>query len=166
VKPFIDYWANTASVLGVFISIVGFIATIAAALKSKSAADQAKQEVTEVRRKLGIQSAVFDLNRIMNDIEELKPLHRAGAWDVLPTRYVSLRRQLLEIKMTFPGLSKVQRASIQGTIQQFSSIEQIVESAIHAKESPPDIPTLNRIAAEQADKLTEILVAVQKTIGA
>ncbi len=145
---YVHQWADLASILGVLLSLIGFAVTITAVYKSKSAAEQANRASTDVRQKLAIQSAVVDLNRILADIEELKPLHRAEAWELLPPRYASLRRQLLTLKSTFTPLSKAQSASIQGTIQQFRTIEQIVESALQEGGSPPDIPALNKIAAE------------------
>jgi hypothetical protein len=163
---YLHEWADVASVLGLVASLVGFTITIVAVFKSKSAADQAQKAAAETRQKIATQAAIVDLNRIVADVEELKPLHRAGAWEVLPSRYVSLRRQLLALKVSYPNLSRPQRASIQGVIQQFKSIEEIVETALASKTPPPDVPALNKIAAEQGDKLNAILVFVQQSIGA
>lgn len=159
-------WADLASVLGLLASLVGFTITIIAVLKSKSAAEQARNAASETRQKLATQAAVVDLSRIIADVEHLKPLHRIGAWELLPSRYVSLRRQLLTVKHLYPTLSRSQRSSIQGIIQQFSNIEEIVEASLASKTLPPDVLALNKIAAEQGDKLNAILVAVQQTIGA
>jgi hypothetical protein len=113
---FVHQWADFASVLGFRTSLVGFTITIVAVLKSKSAAHQAAKAAAETRQKIATQAAIVDLNRIMADVEELKRLHRAGAWEVLPSRYASLRRQLLALKLSYLNLSKTRRASIQGVI--------------------------------------------------
>ena len=102
----------------------------------------------------------------MSDVEEIKILHRAGAWDAMPTRYASIRKRLFSIKGNTPSLTRAQRASLQGAIEQFENIEEIVEAALAAKEPPKDVAALNKLAAEQSDRLTIILVAVQKSIGA
>jgi hypothetical protein len=73
---------------------------------------------------------------------------------------------LLAFKATYPSLSRSQRSLVQGIIQQFNNIEEIVEAALASKGLPPDVPALNKVAAEQGDKLNAILVAVQQTIGA
>src|ERR1017187_1988289 len=81
---FVHEWADLASVLGLVATLAGFTITIIVVFKSKSAAEQAKMAASDTRQKLATQVAVVDLNRIMADVEELKPLHRAGAWEVLP----------------------------------------------------------------------------------
>jgi hypothetical protein len=163
---FVHEWADLASVLGLLATLVGFTITIIAVFKSKTAAELAQMAASETRQKLATQVAVVDLNRIMADVEDLKPLHRAGAWEVLPARYASLRRQLLALKLSYPFLSKSQRSSVQGIIQQFNDIEEIVEASLSSKTLPPDVPALNKIAAAQGDKLNAILVVVQQSIGA
>jgi hypothetical protein len=98
----------------------------------------------------------------MNDIEEIKQLHRFGVWAAMPIRYASIRRRLALLKGNTPALSKGQKASIQGCIEQFRAIEQIVEAALAAKATPNDVAALNKLATEQSDKLTTVLIAVQQ----
>jgi hypothetical protein len=114
---FFREWADPASVLGFLVSVVGFLITIIVVLRSKSAAEKTGEAVAEVRRKLALQTAVFDLNRVLADVDELKALHRAFAWEVLPARYSSLRRQLAAFRGTYPDLTRRQKG--QGIISQF-----------------------------------------------
>ena len=162
---FFRAWADPASVLGFLVSLVGFLITIVIVLRSKSAAEKTGAAVAEVRQKLALQTAVFDLNRVLADVDELKALHRASAWEVLPPRYSSLRRQLAAFRGTYPDLTRKQKATIQGIISQFSEVESIVEKALATRQAPADPPSLNRIAAEQGDKLNDIVIAVQQAIG-
>lgn len=159
-------WGDGASVLGVAISIIGFLFTIMGLARAKSASKQVGQAVQAVRRELSLQGAAVDLATLMSDIEEIKLLHRFGAWDAMPIRYSAIRRRLFLVKGSVPNLTKSQKASIQGAIQQFSEIEEIVEAALAKKETPKDIAGLNKLASQQSDKLTSILVAVQQEIGA
>lgn len=164
-KQFAKEWGNIASLAGVLISIVGFTLTLIGVIKSRSAAESAKSSAAEVRQKLAIKTSLVDLTRVASEVEELKLFHRANVWDALPSRYTSVRRNLLVIKETYANLSRKQKTDIQGVIGQFSSIEQIVEKALASRQDPPDVPTLNRIAAEQGDKINAILVSIQQTIG-
>lgn len=159
-------WADYASVLGVVISIVGFAGTIVSLIRSRSASQRVAVAVGEVRQKLEAQAAVADLTRALHDVDELRELHRSGAWEVLPSRYAHLRRAVLAIKLGHTTLTRPQKAALQGIMQQFTTIEEIVERSLDRKRPPDDIPELNRVAAEQGDKLSAILVAVQQTIGA
>jgi hypothetical protein len=155
-------WGDGASVAGVLISVIGFAATIIGLARSKSAAKRVADAVAEVRQRLSLRNVADDLAVLMSDIEEIKLLHRLGAWDTMPIRYASIRRRLFSVKEGAPSLTKAQRASIQGVIQQFKEIGEIVEVALAAKEAPQDVATLNRMATEQSDRLTAVLVAVQR----
>jgi hypothetical protein len=69
------------------------------------------------------------------------------------------------VKGNTPVLSRGHRASIQGCVEQFKVIAEIVEVALAAKETPKDVAALNKLATEQSDKLTTVLIAVQQAIG-
>lgn len=154
-----------ASVLGVLISVIGFIITIIQVVRSKTAAERASTAASEVRDKLTWQTMAADLSTLMVDIEEIKQAHRSGAWDIMPIKYSSVRRKLFAVKANTPSLTKTQKATIQGIIEQFKDIEEIVETAIAEKKSPTDVAGLNKVASAQGDKLTEVLVAVQQEIN-
>jgi hypothetical protein len=140
-------WGDLASVLGVLISVIGFAFTLIGLARSKSAARQASEAVADVRQKLSLQGVAVDLNTLMSDIEEIKLLHRFGAWDAMPIRYAAVRKKLFTVKGT--SLTKSQKSSIQGIIEQFRAIEEIVEVALASKQSPQDIASLNKLATEQ-----------------
>lgn len=159
-------WGDAASVLGVLISLIGFAVTIIALVRSKSAAKRVGEAVGAVRQQLSLRSVAVDLSALMSDIEEIKLLHRFGAWDAMPIRYSAIRRRLFLVKGGTPDLTKSQKASIQGVIEQFRVIEETVEEALASKEAPKDVAALNKLATQQSDKLTAVLVAVQQEIGA
>jgi hypothetical protein len=158
-------WGDAASVIGVLISIIGFAITIIGLTRSKSAAKQVAVAVADVRQKLSLHNIAVDLAVLMSDIEETKLLHRIGAWDAMPIRYASIRKRLFVIKGNTQSLTKAQKASIQGVIEQFKAIEEVVETALAAKEAPTNVAALNRLATEQSDRLTAVLVAIQQAIG-
>jgi hypothetical protein len=155
-------WGDFASVFGVLISLVGFALTIIGLARSKSATERAALAVAQVRERLSIHALSTDLNALMIDIEEIKLLHRFGAWDAMPIRYSAIRRKLFSVKGSIPTLTKSHKSSIQGVIEQFRAIEEIVEAALANKSTPNDVASLNRIATEQSDKLTAVLVAIQQ----
>jgi hypothetical protein len=130
-------WGDLASVLGVLISVVGFAITIVAVARSKTAARLTAEAVADVREKLSLQGAAVDLTTLMSDIEEIKLLHRFGYWSAMPIRYAAVRKKLFAVKGISPTLTKSQRSSIQGVIEQLSGIEEIVEAALLSKKPPP-----------------------------
>jgi hypothetical protein len=156
------FWDVGASVLGVCISVVGFAFTLVQVARSKSASEETQKAVAGVREKLELQTVATDLTALMDDIEEMKHLHRLNAWAVMPTRYATVRRKLVSVKATCPTLTRSQKSSIQGIIAQFKDIEDIVEQAIASNKTPSDVAALNKLAADQGDKLTVVLVSVQQ----
>ena len=133
---------------------------------AKSAARLIAERVADVRLKISQQGLSIDLVALMSDIEEIKALHRIGAWDAMPSRYTSIRRRLVSLKANSQNLTKSQKSSIQGVIGQFRDIEEIVETALASRQVPQDVANLNRIASAQSDKLTAVLTAVQQQSGA
>ena len=157
-------WDSAASVLGVFISILGFALTLIQVARSKNAAERAEEAVADARKDLALQSVAIDLTTLTADIEEMKQLHRLGYWKVMPIRYGAVRRKLIGIRANAQTLTRAQKSSILGIIEQFKDIEQVVEEAITSDQPPTDVAGLNKLASEQVDKLTEVLVAVQQEI--
>jgi hypothetical protein len=153
-------WGDLASVLGVLISVVGFAITIIGVTRSKTAAKLTAEAVADVREKLSLQGAAVDLTTLTSDIEEIKLLQRFGYWDAMPIRYAAVRKKLFALKGIGPTLTRSQKSSIQGVIEQLRGIEEIVESALLSKRPPSDVAALNKLASKQGDKLTAVLVAV------
>lgn len=153
-------FGDGASVLGVLISLIGFAITLDSLARSKRTAEKVAEAVKEVRQRLTLQNTAGDLETLMKDIQEIKSLHRLGAWDALPIRYTSIRHGLVLIKSA-PMLTELQRASVQGIIEQFKTIDGIVEKALASGKPPKNVVLLNQIAADQSDKLTQLLISVK-----
>ena len=159
-------WGDLASVAGFFVTFVGFAATLFQIARARQVSALVAERVSEVRLKISQQSLAVDLAALMNDIEEIKALHRIGAWGAMPSRYTSIRKRLLSLKSNSETLTKLQKSSIQGVIGQFKEIEEIVEATLASGEPPDNVARLNKLASAQSDKLTAVLTAVQQQIGA
>lgn len=157
--------ADWLGIVGFGITIGGFLVTIRGVRKAKTAAESAARSAEETRSKLVLQATVSDLNRIVAEFDEIKMLQRARVWYALPTRYTSLRRQLMTVKENNGGLSKKDRAEIQGVIQQLMDIEDVVETALAASADPPDVASLLRLLSQQSEKISRVLTVQQTAIG-
>ena len=82
----------------------------------------------------------------------------------MPIRYAAVRKKLIAVRASCPNLTRTQKSSILGIIEQFKDIERLVEEAIAKDQSPNDVAAINKLASEQADKLSEVLVAVQQEL--
>jgi hypothetical protein len=160
-----EHWGDLASVVGVVISIVGFVITIINVAKSKRAAQRAEEAAIDVRESIFRSDTLLELSAALTMMEEIKRLHRANAWNILPDRYSSLKRHLVSIRTSNPKLPDEHQAALQGAIQHFGDMEKRVEKTLSAKASSPNIATLNEIVSTQVDKVNEILAAFRQEIG-
>lgn len=154
------------SVLGLFLTVIGFVATLYNVYRAKRAAQRAQEEVAKVRKDILRIDMVAEFSAALAAMEEIKRLHREGAWPVLPDRYAELRRTLISIKSAGSEMLDEHKTALQSSIQHFSSIERTVEKALSTEETPPDIPKLNSVVSRQIDHLQEVLTQVKNKIGA
>ncbi len=147
---------DIASVLGLMITMVGFAATLYQVTRSRQAAEEARDHVLEL-------NAVHGLSAAIRAFEDIRRLHRSEAWGALPDRYTSLRLELVAIRQRTPGLSAEHQKSIQGVVQQLSTMERQVERILEGT-SEPEIARLNSVVTRQIDRLGNLLVELQKKI--
>ena len=156
---------DIASILGLLITIIGFIITFIKVRQSKNAAELAQEISLKLRDDLQRTDTVIEFSSAITSMDEIKRLHRKGAWEILPERYTALRKSLITIKSNNDNLSNEQMQKIQSAIQNLKSIEEQVDTAIIRKKEPENVDKLNKIIALQTDKLTEVLIEIRNKIG-
>ena len=152
---------DIASVIGLPLTLLGLGLTLLVALRAKRAAQAASVAVSELRDTLRKLHTVADLSAVMASMEEIKRLHRAAAWAVLPDRYAMLRRTLISIRTSNPALNEEHQASLQNAVQHLRDFEGKVERALASKGPTPDPARLNQIVSAQMDKLEDLLAAIK-----
>lgn len=157
-KNIIDQgWGDVASIAGLLVALIGFAITIIGVWKSKNAAVSAKNAAYEARAAIARTEVIANFSSAVTAMDEVKRLHRAGAWDVMPDRYSSLRRILILIYSSHPNLNEEHRKLIQSAIAQFRELESRVESFLVGGKNSPSSAKLNKIVTAQIDKLDEVL---------
>ena len=160
------HWGDIASVMGVVVSAVGFICTLIVVFRSRSAAIQAQAAAETTRDALTGFDTISKISAAIASMNEIKRLHRVNAWAILPDRYAAVRQELVLIRSSNPELNPDHRAALQGAIQQFSQLEQAVETTLsYENRNPPRAAKLNAIVSTQVDKLNEILDTLRQRIG-
>ena len=154
-----------ASVLGVFIAVIGFFITIYKVLRLKSAAVIVQNAVEKVREDVLRVETVAEFSAALSVMDEIKRLHRQQAWQILPDRYSHLRKSLITIKTSYSELEEDQKIALQSAISIFSGIEKQVEDALAKNLNSLDVPKLNRLISKQIDSLQEVLIEIQDKIG-
>jgi hypothetical protein len=152
----LTFWAGIASIVGVAVSVVGFVVTIVGVWRSRSAAEQAKAAARETRESILKLEIIQDFTAVTTIMEEIKRLHRASAWAVLPDRYTALRKLLGAILAANPDAPDEHIALLVGSITQFRIMENTVERAL-AENVHPDTANLNKIVSQKLDKIDEAL---------
>ncbi len=160
-----NHWDSWASVIGLIVAIIGFAITIINVYRSKKAAEQAEEAVTKIRDKILTFDKFGDINTAITILNEIKRLVREKKWDIIIEKIPPLKQTLVSIKGLTPELSKDHKRNILGVIQQLTILEQEIEKTISNKESVSDIPRINRILTKQIDRMTELLVEIQKNIS-
>jgi len=160
-----DHWGDIASVVGVVVSLIGFAITIWGVLRSKTAAQKAKEEVSNVRETISRLDTAMEFSAALTMMDEIKRLHRAAAWIMLPDRYSALKRLLISIRTTNLDLADEHQAVLQGAIQHFTDLEKKVERALASNGSPPNVATVNEIVSAQLDKMSEVISAIRREVG-
>jgi hypothetical protein len=131
-QSFLDFVAlhrlgDLASIVGLVASVIGFGLTIYGVFKTKSAAQRAEQAAKSTRDRIRLMDTVVDFAAAISILEEIKRLHRAAQWSVLPDRYAALRKILVTVRASKPQLANGQLAAIQSALANLYQLEGIVE---------------------------------------
>jgi len=160
---FFNGWGDLASVIGCFVSIIGFSFAIYTLLRTKKAAEAAREAAIEVRERLTRVNTVAEFAEALATIEEIKRLHRAKKWEISLDRYSVVRRLLVSIQGSSPTLGDQQRAVLAGAIEQFRTMEQTVERARSGHvQRDPDHARLNKVAAKIHDELNSVMISIRQ----
>ncbi|MBX8608557.1 hypothetical protein K5D65_15285 [Pseudomonas cichorii] len=154
-----------AGILGLVVSIVGFIWTVRAAESSKEAALQAQKEVIKISEDLRRVNAIADISSAIAVMEEIKRLHRESALQVLLERYSNVRKSLVNVREENTWLNGGERRLVQGAITQFGAFETMVEELLHDGDKVIDAPKMNGLVGAQIEAIQKVLAKVRSQIN-
>lgn len=157
-----NHVGDLASIAGVMISVVGFIATLRNVVSSRAAAERAELAAKAARDSIKLFDVAVDFSSAISILDEIKRLHRIHQWASLPERYSAVRKILITIKVSQPDLSDYQKDTIQKALTNVSGLEQAVEKAMVAG-SQLNMQKLNAMISKNADQLHEIFVELRST---
>lgn len=153
-----------ATWLGLALSALGVFLAYRSLRRTRQAAEAAKGAVTQLKQEIGRFESVAACAAVLAMLSEIKRHQRNGAWQLLPDRYSDLRRSLSEIRGSTP-LSQEQQQAVQAALVQLRGIEEQIERHLVIEDSKLDIPRLNKVVSKQADRITEIIIAIRNTLG-
>lgn len=161
----LDFWtpksaADASSILGLVITVVGFVFTLISVTKSKDAAKRAEKASKEAVGLIKIFDTVADVSSAVAIMDEIKRLHRHNAWSIILDRYSALRKIFVEIKENGNDFLPSEKETLERSILIVDSLERKVE-AIIGKGNKPDSTKLNKEISESLIKVHEMLVALK-----
>jgi uroporphyrinogen-III synthase len=164
-----DHWGDIASVLGLFVSVIGFWFALLslresreASLKAKDAALRAEEAARATRDSIFKSDTIANCSQAIGILDEIKVLQRKGDWTVLPDRYSAVRRILVSMKSVAGQLTAAQVEILQGSLAQFTEIEKKIEASLASGKKPLTHARFNEVVSAQVDKLHEILIAMKQ----
>lgn len=92
-----DNWGNLASVLGVVVSVVGFILAVYQILKTRAVAEAAKTAADNARAALSKSITIGDLDRASERIERIKTEISQGRIDIAKEHLLDIMRMLADV---------------------------------------------------------------------
>lgn len=153
-----------AGLLGLLISFVGFFLTIRAARKSKTASEKAEAAVQAVRADMNRNDTVESFASALILIEEIRRMHLAKNWLLLPDRYANLRKHLIVARTGNLHLDKNDQITLQGVITRTSSMERAIIEHL-ATDASVERVRVNRSISKDYDALQAIFLKVRNEIG-
>jgi hypothetical protein len=97
-RDFCDSWGNVASVLGLFVFLIGFWFAIRGITTAKRAAQQAEVAAKQAKDRVLSQGTLAHFSSAIAVMEEIIRLHRKKEWENALDRHSELRRLLVELK--------------------------------------------------------------------
>ena len=160
---FVNTWANRTTIVGFFISIVGFAITIQQVMKAKSLTQEVNVAVGGVKDRLGLRAAGEQFQSVLFELDELKILHRKDVVELLPQRYTSIKRKLGSIKQN-EKLTNAQQLQVQRAITALTDVENRIERSLSGQ-TQFEAHEFNQVTTQQADKLHAIFTKLMKDQG-
>lgn len=145
----LDWFSDKAGLIGLALSVIGFIITGRASLQAKRAAEDMRSKLLHFDSVVGIQT-------IIEKLDHIKQLHRKGAWDYLPDHYSRLLRLLFDVRSGQPNLTPEQNTVLQRAVVTTRRLEEVSVNS-HLEPHSPDAKKVNRQITAQMVDLSELL---------
>lgn len=155
--------ADWSSLIGLLVGIVGFSIAIIQIRQTKSAADAATNAATQARNAIARMSAIEACSAAVQQMEDIKGLHRRGDTNSLPEKYAGVRLKLAEIKGDLAESSH--KEFIDATIQSYADMENEYDAALNKGiDTQNDFHKKNATISKQTTRMIEVISYLRKQV--
>jgi uncharacterized membrane protein len=170
-KPFVDFYANHFSVLGFFVSIVGFILTVAAVFETlrvskkgqeeiQTAAREAREETRELLAKIRLKIMEDVCDQTYSFATEARHAIRTGSWLRVVERCHDARQLALRL-LTFRDLADVERDVLLAVVDGLKTTVAFIERNRLKDDAPSGMP---EDKLQPIDSLIDVLEKVRSRL--
>jgi hypothetical protein len=151
-----------ASVAGLAISLIGFAATLWNVARSRSAAERAEKAARNARARFRLFDSIAALAEALNRMQDIKRLHREGAWEQALFRYEAVRSLLTNVRTSISDLSTADERAMQRAVADLTSFEEEVENAIRRETAPDGPEKFNPKLSRHIERVEGILASMKQ----
>jgi len=150
--------ADLASLLGLFITVVGFGITIWNVRKSRKLSESIRDRIYHL-------DAIVELGFVVASLEEIKNLLRTSLHAQVPYRLGIVRNRLIAIRSQSPQLSEEDKSAIQSAITNFANLEKRLDISIQNKANQLAWARDNAVISNDQGRLSEMLGRLKSNGG-
>ena len=152
-----EHYGDIASVVGLVITLVGFVATIINVRKAKRAAEDARQAAREAVSRIGSQLLVNEIGTALQLVREIDAACREKHWTAATFRSDEARTRLATF-LENPRLTESELVVMGSVLDEFG----IVLSDIQKLQASPES---KQISQRLANRLHKIITALGRIMG-
>ncbi len=166
-----DIW-NVLNKLGIIVGVIGFPLSLVGlrityeeVQRSKRAALQAKEIAENTRLELLKVGTIYDFSQVISSMEEIRRIHRAANWSILPDRYSYVKSLLVGIKGANNNLKDEYKKRLQGILVRITKLEEGMEHFLATTGSSPNVASANMQISKLLDDIHEIVAEIKSDQG-
>ena len=156
-------WTNLGAIVGIFVSVSGFIIAIVQIRRSRSAAEAEREAAVATRERLASNLTISDLTRASEKLREVTDLHLNGEWRRAIDRYNDIREMLADIRSQHPTLTDDQKTTLQAAIQQLMVLHTVVLRALREEVEPRNLEVYDEVLLRTDSLVGELAVGLRQS---
>lgn len=160
-SPAVTIAGAYASLVGLLVALIGFGYTLRNINRTERAATRAEEAAKDAVDKIKLFDTVSGFASALSILEEIKRLHRTGAWQIVLDRYAALKKILVDVRALGPPLSEHQNQLVQRAITNLSAMEKAVENALAENETPQEVARFNAMLSKDIEGIQEVLAEIK-----
>jgi hypothetical protein len=163
---FAKHWGDLASVVGLAVSVFGFVYAISMARQARVAAEQARDAAQAARDRIFSLNTISELIAARMALSEIIRFQRLNvwniSWDIVLERYESARISLVRCEQGH-GVPEAQRKSSRTAVALLSIMVVDIDTArIDRDPGRLDTVIFNRRLSTQIEELEKARIAIEK----